>query len=459
MKERLQRVGALLAGMVVPNIGAFIAWGLLTALFIPSGWMPNERLARLVTPTIMNLLPILIGFTGGRLVYGIRGGVVGAVATMGAVVGSGVPMFLGAMILGPLGGWLIKRFDAAVASRVPAGFEMLVNNFSAGIAGLGLTLLAYTVAGPAVEEAAKALGAGAKAIGDAGLLPLIALLIEPGKVLFVNNAINHGVLAPLGIAQAKEFGRSIFFLLETNPGPGLGLLVAYWLFGKGAARQSSPGAIVIQFFGGIHEMYFPYVLMNPLTILAVVAGGVAGDAVFVAAHAGLVATPSPGSIFAEIAMTPKGGLMAVLGGIFAGAATSCLVAAPLVRRMSAGESDSGRFDRAQEQARERKAGAAGAVPLAPPAAVFFVCEAGMGSSVMGASILKRRLQEAGLAIEVRHAAIGELPAAATMVVSHRALEARVKAVAPGARTYPVDEFIRTPVYDELIWELLKRSPE
>ena len=402
MRARLQQIGGFLAGMVIPNVGAFIAWGFITALFIPSGWMPNPDLARLVEPMILYLLPILIGFSGGRLVHDIRGGVVGAVATTGIVVGGSIPMFIGAMVMGPLGGWVIKKFDESVAGKVAVGFEMLVANFSAGIVGMALTLAAYIFVEPVVSGLTGTLGAGAKWITNVGMLPLIALFIEPGKVLFMNNAINHGVLAPLGVAQVNEAGKSIFFLLETNPGPGLGLLLAYWLFGKGAAKQSSPGAIVIQFFGGIHEIYFPYVLLNPLTILAVIAGGIAANIIFVATGAGLVATPSPGSIFAEIALAPRGGLVPVLLGITGGALCSCLVAMPLVRRAGIYDIDAETLDKAKESVRVMKVQSKGATVkvVKLPQKIFFAREVGIGSSVISESFLKRNLQESVLDVGV-----------------------------------------------------------
>ena len=318
--------------MVLPNVPAFIGWGLLTALFIPAGWYPNAYLARLSEPCLMILLPLMIGWTGGIVVHGARGGVVGALATMGVVFGSSIPMFPGAMIMGPLAGWLTKALDHLLLPRTRKGFEALVSNFSAGILGLGLMLIGYTLVGGVVSTVTSTFGVWAKAITEAGLLPLMALVIEPAKVLFVNNAIGQGVLTPLGLLAAKEFGKSVYFLLESNPGPGLGLLVAYSLFGRGSARSSAPGAMVIHFLGGIHEMYFPYVLMNPLTIASVVAGGLVGNAVFVATNAGLIAVALPGSIFAEIAMSPRGGLLPVLSGIAASAIVSFIVAAPLVGR-------------------------------------------------------------------------------------------------------------------------------
>lgn len=338
-RARIQSFGRFLSGMVMPNIPAIIAWGLITAFFIPTGWIPNETFAKLVGPMIQYLLPLLIAFTGGKAVGGIRGGVVGTVTAMGVIVGTGAPMFLGAMIVGPLAGWLMKKVDDAVEGKLPAGFEMLVNNFSAGILGMLLALLAFVAIGPTVAALNKALEAGVQAIVNAGMLPLANIFIEPAKILFLNNAINHGVLGPLGVAQAKELGRSIFFLLETNPGPGLGLLMAYWLFGKGMAKQSAPGAVVIHALGGIHEIYFPYVLMNPAAILSVIAGGVAGVFTFVLTKASLVAPPSPGSVLALAAMAPKGGLFPVLLGITVAAAVSFVVAIPFVKRHAATASD------------------------------------------------------------------------------------------------------------------------
>jgi PTS system mannitol-specific IIC component len=325
MREKIQRFGGFLAGMVIPNLGAFIAWGLITALFIPTGWLPSEKMAALVGPMIVNLLPLLIGYTGGHIVYGVRGGVVGAVATMGAVVGADVPMFIGGMAMGPLGGYLIKKIDEALDGKIPSGFEMLVNNFSAGILGTILALLSLVVVGPIVQGLSDFMGAIVQVAVDNRVLPLADLLIQPAKVLFLNNAINHGILSPLGVTQVQEEGRSILFMLETNPGPGLGLLLAYWFAGKGMAKQTAPGAIIIHFFGGIHEIYFPYVLAHPIMLVSLWAGGILADLWFVIMKAGLVASPSPGSIFAYVAVTPKGQHFAVFTGVLIAAVASFAV--------------------------------------------------------------------------------------------------------------------------------------
>ena len=306
-RDSMQKFGKFLSGMVMPNIGAFIAWGLITAFFIPTGWIPNELLGSLVDPMIKYLLPLLIGYTGGKMVGGARGGVIGTVATMGVIVGADIPMFIGAMIMGPLAGFVIKKFDKVVDGKIPSGFEMLVNNFSIGILGMILAILGFFAIGPVVVVLTGILKTGVEALVARKLLPLVSLFIEPGKILFLNNAINHGVLGPIGLEQVQESGKSIMFLLEANPGPGLGIILAYWMYSKGSVKQSAPGAAIIHFLGGIHEIYFPYVLMNPLLVLAVIAGGASGILVFTILGAGLVATPSPGSIFALMAMAPKGG--------------------------------------------------------------------------------------------------------------------------------------------------------
>ncbi|MTI47827.1 MAG: PTS mannitol transporter subunit IICBA [Firmicutes bacterium] len=449
----VQKFGRFLSGMVMPNIGAFIAWGLITALFIPTGWIPNENLSKLVDPMILYLLPLLIGYTGGKLVAGTRGGVVGAVATIGVVVGVDIPMFIGAMIMGPLGGYVIKKFDDAVEGKIPEGFEMLVNNFSAGILGMVVALLAYLGIGPVVVGLNNVLKAGVEGIVNAGLLPLTSLFIEPGKILFLNNAMNHGVLSPLGLQEAKEIGKSIFFLLETNPGPGLGVLLAYWMFSKGASKQSAPGAIIIHFLGGIHEIYFPYVLMKPILLLAVMAGGVSGVFTFSILGAGAVATPSPGSIFALLAMTPKGGFFPVIAGVVVATAVSFLVASFFIKRSNDDED----LDQAKAKVKElknkkedkklniRKDGSI--------RKIVFACDAGMGSSAMGASRLRNKIKKAGLDIEVINSAIDQIPNDADIVISHKSLTDRAKSVAPNAEHIPIDDFLNSPVYDELVNKL------
>lgn len=457
----VQKFGRFLSAMVMPNIGAFIAWGLITALFIPTGWLPNENLAKLVGPMITYLLPLLIGYTGGKMIHDVRGGVVGAVATMGVIVGTDIPMFLGAMIMGPLGGWCMKKVDQMLAGKIRTGFEMLVNNFSAGIVGGILTLLAFSAIGPVVETLSTLLAAGVQGIVNMGLLPLANILIEPAKILFLNNAINHGILSPIGLDEAAKAGQSIFFLLETNPGPGLGILLAYWLVGRGNAKQSAPGAVVIHFFGGIHEIYFPYILMNPRLILAVIGGGMTGVFLFTLLGAGLVAPPSPGSIFALSAMAPRGGLLPVLAGVAGATVVSFLIAAALLKMSS--QSGDDELEQATEKMKEMKGNQAVAAKVEERTGktasvvnkVVFSCDAGMGSSAMGAATLRKKFKEAGLDdITVVNTAINDIPEDADIVITHKSLTSRAQAKAPAAEHISIDNFLNSPEYDKLVKRLV-----
>lgn len=455
MRQQIQQFGRTLSGMVMPNIGAFIAWGFITALFIPEGWWPNGQLAQLVGPMLTYLLPLLIAYTAGRNVAGERGGVIGAIAAVGVIVGSDIPMFIGAMIMGPLAGYAIRRFDRMVEGRVKAGFEMLVSNFSIGILGMLLAVLGYYVVGSVVTGLTMLISSGAELVIRHGLLPLVSLFVEPAKVLFLNNAVNHGIFSPIGIEQARETGQSIMFLLETNPGPGLGVLLAYWLFGRGNARQSAPGAVIIQFFGGIHEIYFPYILARPVLIVAAIAGSAAGLLFFSLTDAGLVAPASPGSILSVLAMAPKGKTLIVLLGVVISAVVSLLVAAPFIRRASKTETEG---DPAVGKLPQSAAGISPHAAGRPVRKVIFACDAGMGSSALGATRFRRRLRDAGIGVAVGNSAADRIPSDADVVVCQSVLAERIAAAAKDAELIVIDNFLSDPGLDALFVRLEEAEP-
>ena len=455
MRQQIQQFGRTLSGMVMPNIGAFIAWGFITALFIPEGWWPNGQLAQLVGPMLTYLLPLLIAYTAGRNVAGERGGVIGAIAAVGVIVGSDIPMFIGAMIMGPLAGYAIRRFDRMVEGRVKAGFEMLVSNFSIGILGMLLAVLGYYVVGSVVSGLTMLISSGAELVIRHGLLPLVSLFVEPAKVLFLNNAVNHGIFSPIGIEQARETGQSIMFLLETNPGPGLGVLLAYWLFGRGNARQSAPGAVIIQFFGGIHEIYFPYILARPVLIVAAIAGSAAGLLFFSLSDAGLVAPASPGSILSVLAMAPKGKTLIVLLGVVISAAVSLVVAAPFIRRASKTETEG---DPAVGKLPQSAAGISPHAAGRPVRKVIFACDAGMGSSALGATRFRKRLRDAEIGVAVGNSAADRIPSDADVVVCQSVLAERIAAAAKGAELIVIDNFLSDPGLDALFARLESAKP-
>ncbi|TDT76444.1 PTS system D-mannitol-specific IIA component (Fru family) /PTS system D-mannitol-specific IIB component (Fru family) /PTS system D-mannitol-specific IIC component (Fru family) [Arthrobacter sp. AG258] len=488
-RVHVQKFGTFLSGMIMPNIGAFIAWGIITALFIEKGWLPVPQLGGfgetdgkpnigLVGPMITYLLPLLIGYTGGKMVYDVRGGVVGAIGTMGVIVGAGIPMFIGAMIMGPLGGWTMKKIDMLWEGKIRPGFEMLVNNFSAGIWGALLALLGFYGISPLVTAFSTAAGNFVQFLVQNGLLPLTSIFIEPAKVLFLNNAINHGVLTPLGVQQSLDQGKSILFLLEANPGPGLGILLAYTFFGRGAAKASAPGAAIIQFFGGIHEIYFPYVLMRPLLILGAIAGGMTGIATLAVTNSGLVAPAAPGSIFAVLAQTSRDSYFGVILSVVLAAAVSFLVSSVILRTTKhSDEADLGDATARMEEMKGKKssvastltgagvgtaagaaAGRGGVGVLAGPVRnVVFACDAGMGSSAMGASVLRNKIKAAGFPdVKVTNASIANLTDSYDVVVTHQDLTERAKPATSSAVHYSVDNFMSSPRYDEIV-ELVRES--
>lgn len=501
-RVHVQRFGTFLSGMIMPNIPALIAWGIFTAFFIGVGWTPNADLATIVGPFIHYLLPILIGYTGGSMVYGIRGGVVGSIATFGAIAGSDlliaqvnatlpednqlgqIHMFIGAMILGPLAAWTMKRIDAIWEGKIKAGFEMLVNMFSAGIWGFVMAVVGFYPVAWLVNGIMNALSSAVSWLVETNLLPLTSIIIEPAKVLFLNNAINHGVLTPLGLSQAAEEGSSILFLLEANPGPGVGLLLAFTFFGIGAARASAPGAAVIQFFGGIHEVYFPFALMKPILILALIAGGMTGVTTNMVLDGALRAPAAPGSIIAVLAQTAPGAYFAVILSVVLSAAVTFTIAAVILRAsrkrdleaMAVSDDAFGAAITQTEAAKGKSSDAlgnlrGGAATQAGggggPATgtireiknVVFACDAGMGSSAMGASVLRNKIKKAGIEdVTVVNKAIANLDSSADVVITHQDLTERARLQTPDAVHISVDNFMNSPRYDEVV-DLVKAQHE
>ena len=468
MKEKVQSFGRFLSGMVMPNIGAFIAWGLITALFIAAGWFPNEQLATMVSPMLSYVLPVLIAYTGGRMVGGQRGAVMGAIACVGVVCGApDYPMLMGAMMVGPLGDLVIKKFDQAVEGKIPAGFEMLVNNFSIGILGMILAIIGFYLIGPVMAAVLIFLQGGVDILVNMGLLPLVSIFVEPAKVLFLNNAINHGIFTPLGAQQAETMGRSIFYMIETNPGAGAGVLIAYWMFAKDKiTRDSAPGALIVHVLGGIHEIYFPYVLMNPLLLLATIGGSVAAMFFNTLFNVGLVSPASPGSILAMLAVAPRGGQIMVILSFLIATAVSFVIAAPIVKMSNSNAS----LEDAQNQMSDMKAASkgqasaggayaatadGGEVDLRTLDTIVFACDAGMGSSAMGAAVLQKKLEAAGLTnIKVKHFSVSEVPAGIKFVVCHQDLVERARKSAPSARIVTISNFMNAPQYDQIVAEII-----
>ena len=501
VRVQVQKFGTFLSGMIMPNIPALIAWGILTMFFIPAGFTPNASVATIVGPMIHYLLPIIIAFTGGHMVYGARGAVVAAIGTIGAIAGSDfliaqenarllelwlaqgnaeadfkelgqVHMFIGAMIMAPLAAYSMKWLDGLWENKIKAGLEMLVNMFSAGIWGFFLLLIGFYPVAWLVNGVMNVLSNAVNWLVANNLLPLTSIIIEPAKVFFLNNAINHGVLTPLGTQQASETGRSILFLLEANPGPGLGLLLAFAVFGVGAAKASAPGAAFIEFIGGIHEVYFPYALMKPALLVALIGGGMTGVTTNMVLGGALRAPAAPGSILAIIAQTAPGAYIAVILSVILAATVSFLIASVILRAsrksdLAAEAAGEDKFSSAISQTEANKgksssalaglAGAGAAAPSGPVKSIVFACDAGMGSSAMGASVLRKKIQSAGFKdVTVVNKAISNLTDTFDVVVSHQDLMDRAAPATPSAVHVAVDNFMASPRYDEVV-EMVRQA--
>ena len=460
MKTALQKFGKFLSAMVMPNIGAFIAWGFITAIFIADGWWPNEQLASIQPYMLTYLLPILIAATGGRMIAKDRGMVMGAIAIVGCIAGvggtEGQPMLMAAMIMGPFAGWVIKKFDQMMEGHMPAGFEMLINNFSVGILGMILAIIGYYFIGPVMTGILSVLSAGVALLINNSLLPLVAIFVEPAKVLFLNNAINHGIFTPIGVEQAVEAGKSIMYMLESNPGPGLGVLLAYWLFSADkTTKDSAPGAIIIHFLGGIHEIYFPYILMNPVVIIAPILGNICAITFYTLFNCGLKGPASPGSIIAYLSMAPKGETLMVLLGVLIAAGVSFLVASPIIKLSNAKGTS---LEAAKDQMQTMKAQSKGQKSILTAKKIVFACDAGMGSSAMGATKFRNRLKAVRPDIVVTNTSVDNIPSDCDIAVVQTVLADRARECAPNAVLVTIGNFLADPALDDLFFQLSTGDP-
>lgn len=503
--RKVQAFDSFLSSMIMPNIGAFIAWGFIAAIFIDNGWLPNKDLAQLADPMIKFLIPLLIAFSGGRLIHGLRGGIIAATATMGVIVAlPDTPMLLGAMIMGPLVGWLMKKTDEIVQPRTPQGFEMLFNNFSAGILGFIMTILSFEILAPIMKFIMHILSVAVEALVHAHLLPIVSIIVEPAKIVFLNNAINHGVFTPLGADQAATAGQSILYAIESNPGPGFGVLLAYMIFGKGTAKATSYGAGIIHFLGGIHEIYFPYVLMRPMLFISVILGGMTGVATYQATGFGFKSPASPGSFIVYCINAPRGEFLHMLLGVVLATLVSFAISAIILKFTKEPKQDleaataqmeatkgkkSSVSSKLSSKENNQQASTTGATAGATSTEesnnseddadqlldnyntedvdahdysnvnhVIFACDAGMGSSAMGASMLRNKFKKAGISdVNVTNTAINQLPNDAQLVITQKTLTDRAIKQVPNAIHISVDNFLNSPRYEELLNNLKKEE--
>lgn len=454
---KVQKFGAILSAMVMPNIGVFIGWGVLTALFIPTGWIPNEYFAKMVSPILTYLIPCLIGYTAGYNVHGKRGGVIGAFATMGTVVGASVPMLVGGMLMGPVAAWILKKFDKAVDGRIKVGLEMMIDNFSLGLIGMAIAVIGYVAVAPVMTMLQNILAGGVNLMTEKGLIPLVSLFVQPAQILFLNNAINHGIMVPLGLQQAAIAGKSILFLVEANGANWVGLAAAFAVFGTGIAKKSAPGAVIIMFFGGIAEVCFPYCLMMPLTIIGPIIGNMFSLFILSAFGGGTVGPPSPGSVFAFYMMTPKDAMLVNTVAYFGSLIITFFVTGFIIKFHHQTKEDvtlpkinKPNFDKVE-------------LPVAEISSIkvtksvnkiVFACDAGMGSSAMGVSILRKQLTKVGKTPSIEHVAVSQIPNDADVVITNVSLAERARSMTNNTiLILTLSNFMDKKEYDRIIRDI------
>ncbi|HEX7058058.1 MAG TPA: PTS transporter subunit EIIC [Bacilli bacterium] len=445
----LYKFGRLLSTIVSQNIAVIIAIGLLRAIFGVYGWFPNSNVDLLTEHLLNWMVPVMFGYSGGQLLGGKRGGAVAAVVIFALALASTVSMIFMAFILGPLLGYIVNRIERILEKRLPSGFELLMSNFISAILAGALAVYCFSYGGQAISSMIESLNNDILQIAYSGWLPISALLIEPAKILFLNNMMSYGILGPLGIAQIDDLSKSVYFLLEANPGPAMGLLLAFIFRRRGKSRRNAASTLAIHSLGGIQEVYFPYVLARPILLLPLIIGSFSGIYVFHHFDSGLVSIPSPPSLFLLIGLSPPGDVLYVLFGIAVSAAVSFFLALPIIKP-------------AAEKPEPAAADAAGTVPGISPAnscpgkyTICFACDAGMGSSAMGAAILRKKLRSLHQeeSFTVIHSSLDQIPPDADMIVTHHYLLKQAISNAPGREYMSLENYTDPSAYEAILEKL------
>lgn len=470
MKKLLHRFGKFYTKVIINFIGIFIFVGILSVVFGDYGWLPNKDIYAISQFVYKVVIPLMIAYAAGNQAghcgecvgseHLQAGGAIAVMAVSGMILADGETGILGAMILGPLSGMLWKHVLQPSVKKVKTGLEMLVRNVVAAFAGSIMTLLAFYLIAPAIAVCADMLLLGVNYLIGHKLIWLVSFVIEPAKVLFLNNSINHGILIPIGMQQAEHMGESILFLLEANPGPGLGILTAlYWE--KKEKRKEYAASMFVEFVGGIHEIYFPEVISNMWLLLALISGGAAGNLCFLVLHGATTGVVSPGSIFAVLLVCAQNRVLGVLVGIFVSAAVSATVAILILKWQKK------RF-KISEKSASPETGSRSETELVVQSEsedkvekkmmqkVGFICNAGVGSSAMGAALFRKKLREMNLIeVEVEAYAADQIPEDLDAVVCQKDLKEMLLPELKAVKVYTVESLLNQSEYMAIIEEMQK----
>lgn len=447
MKAKLKKTAEFISHIVVKNIPFFIVIGIVTLL----------DLGEFKTLLYSTLLPVIMAYTAGSTIEEKYGGITAVIIMGGVLAQYKIGSLLEPIFIGAAGGYSIKKYGEFIKKYEYPGYEMLINNL--GLASIGLSLIWLINKGlPFYEEFQLLFQQNVVSrLFNVEYLPLYSIIIEPSKVFFMNNFINHGIFSVLGVSELTEKGKSIFFLLETNPGPGLGMLMAYFFTGKKEAkRKETLSNIFIHSIGGIHEVYFSYVLRNLRMILPLILGGMSGIYLFSKLNLGLVGIASPGSVFLIMILAPFKDKLPVLFSIAVSAGVSFFLSYIMLRQQQNFEID-------PEEKKEKD------ILLEPEDIphkvtqyknICLVCDAGMGSSAMGLTFLRRKLEKnnlTGTGIHVVNCSIDNIKYKnPDVIIVHNQLLERTKKEISGVEIIVIDDFLDPKPYDLLIEKIKKQ---
>lgn len=470
MKKLLHRFGKFYTKVIINFIGIFIFVGILSVVFGDYGWLPNEDIYAISQFVYKVVIPIMIAYAAGNQAGHLGecagskhlqiGGAIAVMATSGMILADDEIGILGAMILGPLSGMLWKYMLEPKVEKVKTGMEMLVRNVTAAFAGSIMTLIAFYLIAPVISAGENILLSGIDYLIEHKLIWLVSFVIEPAKVFFLNNSINHGILIPIGMQQAEQMGESILFLLETNPGPGLGILAALYLEKKEKRKQYA-ASMFVEFVGGIHEIYFPEVIANMWLLLALICGGAAGNLCFLILHGATTGVVSPGSIFSVLLVCTQNRILGVLVGIIVSAAVSAAVAILILKWQKK------RFKISEKNTMEEIGSVEKTAPVVQSVLegkvekkmiqkIGFICNAGVGSSAMGAALFRKKLREMNLTeIEVEAYAADQIPEDLDAVVCQKDLMEMLLPELRAVKVYIVESLLNQSEYMAIIEEIQK----
>ncbi|MDW2800210.1 protein-N(pi)-phosphohistidine--sugar phosphotransferase [Clostridium boliviensis] len=403
-----RRVLKYYSRVIAESIPLFVTAGLLSVF--SAGIFQNEHLYEMSKILSSLVIPVFMGYKAGTMCGGEVGGLAGTLAASVVVMAEPVSAMILSVTAGGVAGFLCKKGLDRIKNWIPSGFEMLFSNLYLASLGLLAGGAAYVLLIPEAEWMLGFLGNGLSLMIDRGIIPFISFVVEPLKIIFFNNWINHGIFLPLGLEQLKTQGSSILFLLETNPGPGFGILLAYTLANRNI-RKPMVSSLIIQFLGGIHEVYFPYILSDIRLLAGAIAGSIAGNYCFMVTGSGLLGPASPGSIITILIMADKKHWLGIVMGISISAAVSCFLSCLIL----SGRRREPAIDKDKEQKVEEMP-----VKRMEHAKIYFVCDVGLGSSAMASAIFKKKLRLEGLTgIEVFHVSVDRIPADADAIVCQK----------------------------------------